>query len=153
MVKKILMLLAILSIANLAIAQQIRRPTKRVSPVIADARCIYMESIWGSRCEITPEICVLNLVPLFVETTNYRVVVKLVNNISVEPEETVINFTNEPVMKIKHKWDGSKKVKWVAWYTRNIGGEYPDLPLQGCYCNELEAKIYICMQGQVVEER
>lgn len=152
MVKKILILLAVMSIANLAMAQQIRRPTGRMMPSVVDSRCQYIESIWGSRCEVTPKICLLNLVPMFIETSNKRKMVKLVNNLSVITEEVIINFSTEPIMKIKHKWVGSKKVKWVEWYTRDIGGEYPELPLQGCYCNELEAKIYICKAGQVMEE-
>jgi hypothetical protein len=151
-IKKILMLLAISGIASLAMAQEVRRPSGRVMPSVVDSRCQYVESMWGSRCEVTPEICLLTLVPLFVETTNTRVVVKLLNNISVEPEETVINFNIESTMAIKYTWVGSEKVKWVEWYTRDPSREYPELPLQGCYCNELEAKIYICRSGQVEEE-
>jgi len=125
--RKTLMLLAILAIANLGMAQEVRRPTGRMTPSVVDPQCQYLESIWGSRCEITPERCLLLLVPLFVETTNHRVVVKLVNNLTVELQENIINFNAHPSMGIKYTWEGDKKVKWVEWYTHDIGKEYPCL--------------------------
>ncbi len=45
--KKILMLLVVLGIANLGMAQEVRRAGGRLPLSVVDSRCQFVESPWG----------------------------------------------------------------------------------------------------------
>ena len=146
--KKLFTLLLVL-VASLAYAEdpRIHRPTGRVAPSPLDSECSYVETPWGVPCAVTPEVCRFHLVPVFVETNNRFVVVKLITDKTITEEETTVNFTNKSQQAFEFNWPSN--LKWVEWWVRDPSREYFTLPDMGCYCNDLEGKIYICIRGMV----
>jgi len=127
-----------------------RTPTPQI-PTGVDERCQYVSTPWGgSRCEITAEICSLLSVPMFLSERG-RVRYKLDTSATKDVTEMVVDFRllDETSIKLSHEWDESS-LTWVEWYVKT-GDAYSAIPTLGCYCNDRESRIYICMDGQVME--
>ena len=103
-------------------------------------------------CGIEPDDCKLRLKvqspPEYIEKL---IMVKMVTNIN-EVEKLVGPFTegSELVDEFTYKWDS--RVRWVEWYVRTPWGEYEEIPLVACYCDEVRGMISRCRSGKLVKE-
>ena len=110
--------------------------------------CSYVETPWGGSCAVDVDKCSLVLVPMFVDTDNRLMYVKMITE---EGEaETVADFTDTSVIEFKYEWTGS--VRWIEWFARGPAGEYPEVPYAACYCDEVRQMVVMCVMGEVDQE-
>ena len=122
-----------------------RTPTGRKVPSKNSAECVYIESIWGSPCRVT---CEMDYYPMFIGT-NRIVQFRLNTNRNDFPSDASFDFTGENGTRLVPTYSGG--LKWVEWWDREPGEDWKPVPLLGCYCNDLEGVVYVCMDGRLLE--
>jgi hypothetical protein len=134
------------TIATAGETQLIKRPTDRVTAEKNASECRYVESVWGSPCRVKCEVI---YVPMFFGTN--RIVHFRLNTDrnDLGPTDSLFDFSQQESIGLSTNYAGS--LRWVEWFDREPGQEFNTIPLQGCYCNEIEGVVYICIGGRLVE--
>lgn len=159
--KTILAAILVLAAAIPATGQQTRRATDRLAPVAATTptptptptpppKCEAVETPWGgSQCDVT-EVCFLNLVPMFVITSQRNVIVGLDTSESTNLTEKTVSYAEGGAKKFEIGWEG--RLIWAEWWVRLPGEAQRNHPIQGCYCDERRNVVVICSGGQFNRE-
>lgn len=148
----VILLFLLLVIAFIVNADEpmIRRAGRRVVPSGVDAECQFVTAPWGVPCRVGPEDCSMHFYPMFF-SENRIVHFKLITDQSLGGgDELGIDFTDRSGYELSYEWDGTTP-KWVEWYVRQEDGSYLEVPIKGCYCNEREGVVYVCINGEVQE--
>ena len=125
---------------------QIRQAGKRVAPLKTDTKCAYVGSPWGVPCDVR-QVCGLQFVPMFFGEGRIVKFQLLTDQNKYGPTDASYDFTDRPGIKLDVQWPGI--IKWAEWYAAAPGEEFQDVPLKGCYCNERESVIYVCINGEI----
>ena len=143
--KKLLIVLCL--VAAPAMAQDdpilIRRPTDRVVATRSSPECVYVESIWGAPCSVD---CKLDYTPLWFGDNRVMYFKLMTNKNAYGPTESSHDFTGtNSGQELSVTWGDD--LKWVEWWVRDPDGEYGEVPLKGCYCNDLTGVVTVCFKG------
>jgi hypothetical protein len=124
----------------------VRRSPGRTLPVKSAPECVYVESPWGSPCHVE---CDMQYFPIFFSDNRVVEFRLITDENAYGPSESSYDFSDVDGRKVEVDWtDG---LSWVEWYVREPGEEYDDIPLMGCYCDDYQGVVNICIDGFLIE--